>query len=190
MVIHGEEDFVLLSWWLDELATPQAHELEEHLFACDACTARLRELLGLRDSVRQALLDGQFATAVTAEFLQQLKDSGLRIREYRVPPGGSVACTVAPEDDLVVSRLEAPLTGVRQLDLIFDEGGTQHRAAHIPFDAAANEVTVIPPVAAIRKWGVATQRMRLVAVNLGSERVIGEYTFNHSPWEMGTLPVS
>jgi hypothetical protein len=182
MEFHGaEQDSALLAWWLDELPEAQAQELEEHLFSCDECSARLRELLELRDSVRRALLDGRFATAVTPEFLRQLKESGLRIREYRVPLGGSVACTVAPEDDLVVSRLEAPLAGVRQLDLIFDDGGTQHRAAHIPFDAGANEVTVIPPVALIRKWGVATLRMRLVAVNLGAERVIGEYTFNHTP---------
>jgi hypothetical protein len=180
---HGAEaDTVLLAWWLDELPEAEANELEEHLFACDECAARLKDLLGLRESVQRALLDARFVTAVSPGFLQQIKESGLRIREYRVAAGGSVTCTIAPEDDLVVSRLEAPLAGVRQLDLIFDDGGTQHRAAHIPFDAASGEVTVIPPVAVIRGWKSATQRMRLVAVNLGAERVIGEYTFNHSPW--------
>jgi hypothetical protein len=181
---HGADaDAALLAWWLDELPEAEANEFEEHLFACDECTARWERLSGLRESVKQALLDARFATAVSPGFLQQIKDSGLRIREYRVPAGGSVACTIAPGDDLVVSRLEAPLAGVRQLDLIFDDGGTQHRAAHIPFDAASGEVTVIPPVAVIRGWKAATQRMRLVAVNLGAERLIGEYTFNHSPWD-------
>jgi hypothetical protein len=181
--LHGPDgDAALLAWWLDELPEAEANELEEHLFACDECAARLERLSGLRRSVKQALLDARFATTVSPGFLRQIKDSGLRIREYRVPAGGSVACTIAPEDDLVVSRLEAPLAGVRQLDLIFDDGGTQHRAAHIPFDATSGEVAVIPPVAIIRGWKAATQRMRLVAVNLGAERVIGEYTFNHSPW--------
>ena len=181
---HGPDgDAALLAWWLDELPEAEADALEEHLFACDECAARLKSLLGLRESVKQALLDARFATAVSPGFLAQIRDSGLRLREYRVPAGSSVACTIAPEDDLVVSRLEAPLAGVRQLDLIFDDGGTQHRAAHIPFDAASGEVTVIPPVALIRGWKAATQRMRLVAVNLGAERVIGEYTFNHSPWD-------
>jgi len=176
----ADAEATLLAWWLDELDESQSNEIEEHLFGCEACSATLRELIALRDATRRALLEGKFATAVSPRFLQQLKDSGLRIREYRVPAGGSVACTITPDDDLVASRLEAPLAGVRQLDLIFDDGGTQHRAAHIPFDAAANEVTVIPPVAVIRGWKSATQRMRLVAVNLGAERVIGEYTFNHS----------
>ena len=181
---HGPDgDAALLAWWLDELPEAETDALEEHLFACDECAARLKSLLGLRASVKQALLDARFATAVSPGFLEQIRESGLRLREYRVPAGGSVACTIAPGDDLVVSRLEAPLAGVRQLDLIFDDGGTQHRAAHIPFDAASGEVTVIPPVALIRGWKAATQRMRLVAVNLGAERVIGEYTFNHSPWD-------
>ena len=182
--LHGQEgDAALLAWWLDELPEAEADEMEEHLFACDQCTARLRDLLALRESVKRALLAARFATAVTPRFLRQIRDSGLRVREYRVPAGGSVACTITPADDLIASRLEAPLAGVRQLDLIFDDGGTQHRAAHIPFDAASGEVTVIPPVALIRGWKAATQRMRLVAVNLGAERVIGEYTFNHSPWD-------
>ena len=181
--LHGPDgEATLLAWWLDELPEAEANEFEEHLFACDDCAARLESLLGLRGSVKQALLGARFATAVSPGFLQQMRESGLRLREYRVPAGGSVACTIAPEDDLIVSRLEASLAGVRQLDLIFDDGGTQHRAAHIPFDAASGEVTVIPPVALIRGWKTATQRMRLVAVNLGAEQVIGEYTFNHSPW--------
>src|SRR5262245_9566039 len=117
--LHGaDQDSALLAWWLDELAETEALELEEHLFGCDRCAARLQELLRRRDATRQALLDGQFATAVTPAFLEQLKVSGLRIREYRVPAGGSVACTIAPEDDLVASHLEAPLADVRQLDLV------------------------------------------------------------------------
>lgn len=180
---HGpEQDSALLAWWLDELGETQALEFEEHLFGCDECAGRLQRLLQLRDSVRGALLDAKFVTAVTPSFLQQLRESGLTLREYHVPRGGSVPCTIAPQDDLVVSRLEASLAGVRQLDIIFEEGSTQHRAAHIPFDAAANEVTVIPPVARLRHMKAVTQRMKLVAVNLGAEQLIGEYTFHHSPW--------
>lgn len=182
--LHGPEgDAALLAWWLDDIPEAEAYEIEEHLFTCDLCTKRLRDLLALRKSVKQALLGAHFATAVSPGFLQQTRASGLRVREYRVPAGGSVACTITPADDLVVSRLQAPLAGVRQLDIIFDDGRTSHRAAHIPFDSASGEVTVIPPVAVIRGWKSQTQRMRLVAVNLGAERVIGEYTFNHTAWD-------
>jgi hypothetical protein len=180
---HGEEqDSTLLAYWLDELGEPEAAEVEEHLFGCDACSARLRELLALRDSVRRALHESRFGTAVSAGFVQHLKDSGLRIREYLPEAGGSVMCTMAPDDDFIVSRLRAPLAGVRQLDLVWEDSGMQHRLVHVPFDPAANEVTFIPSVTMVRSLGAASQRARLVAVNLDSERVIAEYTFNHRPW--------
>ena len=36
---------------------------------------------------------------------------GLRVREYRVPAGGRVDCTVTADDDLLVSHLEGDFRG-------------------------------------------------------------------------------
>lgn len=182
LVHDADQDATLLAWWLDELDAEKSDEVEEHLFSCEVCSARLRQLLRLREAVHDALSDGQFGTVVTAKFIRGLTESGTRIREYRLPPGGSVLCTIAPQDDFVVSHLQAPLDDVRQLDLVIDADGETHRLGHVPFDAATNEVTFIPPVALLRRLGHASQRIRLVAVTLGGERVIGEYTFNHAPW--------
>jgi hypothetical protein len=177
-----KSDATLLAWWLDELDEEEAHEVEAHLFECDDCGARLRELLRLGEAVRRTLITGHVAGAVSGRFIERLREDGLHIREYRLAPGGSVACTVAPDDDLVVSYLEAPLEGVRQLDAVFDDHTGTHRATHIPFDAAANQVAFIAPTALLKTWGVAQQRVRLLTVAHGAERVIGEYTFDHSPW--------
>jgi hypothetical protein len=38
-----------------------------------------------------------------------------------------------------------------------------------------------PPHPLIAVNGVATRRVDLIAVSYGAERVIGRYTFNHSP---------
>jgi hypothetical protein len=178
----ADQDATLLAWWLDELDAEKSNEVEEHLFSCEVCSARLRQLLRLREAVCDALSDGHFGTVVTAKFIRSLTESGTRIREYRLPPGGSVLCTIAPQDDFVVSHLQAPLEGVRQLDLVIEAGDQVHRLAHVPFDAMSNEVTFIPPVATLRRLGQETQRLRLLAVTLDSERVLGEYTFNHQPW--------
>jgi hypothetical protein len=132
--------------------------------------------------LRGALLQGHVAGAVSHRFVDRLREDGLRIREYRLPTGGSVACTVAPDDDLVVSYLEAPLEGVRQLDAVVDDHTGTRRASHIPFDPSANEVTFIAPTALLKTGGAARQRVRLLAVAQGAERVVGEYTFEHSPW--------
>ena len=175
-------DSTLLAWWLDELDEEEANEVEAHLFECEECGARLRELLRLGAAVKRALLEGHVAGAVSGRFIDRLREDGLNIREYRLAAGGSVACTVAPDDDLVVSYLQAPLEGVRQLDAVFDDHTGTRRTAHIPFDAATNEVAFIAPTALLKTWGVAQQRVRLLTVAQGAERVIGEYTFNHAPW--------
>lgn len=185
MISHtfaSDLDAQLLAYWLDELEEGDAAQVEEHLFACAECTARLRRLLDLRSAVKGALATSQFATAVTPAFIDKLRNSGVRLREYTVEPGGSTFCTMAPQDDFVVSHLRAPLAGVEQVDLIFADEGAEHRVAHLPFNAQTGEVTVIPPVALLRSLGSATQRMRLLAVTPSSEQVIGEYTFNHEPW--------
>lgn len=183
-----KSDDMLLAWWLDELDEDEAQVIEEHLFECDECGARLRELLRLRAGVRDALLGGSVAGAFGVPFIGKLRKDGLRVREYHVPAGGSVACTVAPEDDLVVSYLQAPLEGVRQLDVEFEnEGGTQ-RASHIPFDAESGEVAVIVPTAWLKTMGSFTQKSRLYAVTLEGERLVGEYTFNHAKWGQPPIP--
>jgi hypothetical protein len=173
----------LLAYWLNELDQTAADAIDEHLFECDGCGARLRELLRVGGAIRRELLGGNVSTVVTEPFIRRLRDAGLRIREYNVQPGDSVNCTIAPDDDLVFSQLHAPFGELRQVDLVFDDpgGGPVHRARHIPFNAAAGKVTFIPPVTALRTLGHATQRMRLVSVENGAERVLGEYIFNHSP---------
>jgi len=175
-------DSTLLAWWLDELDEEEANDVEAHLFECEECGARLRELLRLGAAVKRALLEGHVAGAVSGRFIDRLREDGLKIREYRLAAGESVACTVAPDDDLVVSYLQAPLEGVRQLDAVFDDDTGTFRTRHIPFDAEANEVTFIAPTALLKTWNVAQQRVRLLAVAQDEERLIGEYTFNHAPW--------
>jgi hypothetical protein len=76
----------------------------------------------------------------------------------------------------------APLQDVRRLDLIFEGKGWRQRLQDIAFDPASGEVVFAPSVAELRKLGVTTQRAQLVAVSPEAERVIGNYTFNHSPY--------
>jgi hypothetical protein len=175
----------LLAYWLGELDDAGAEAVEEHLFRCDACGARLRELIQLGGAVRKALLKGEFGTVVTHSFTRRMQAAGVRIREYHLEPGGSVNCTIAPEDDLVISHLRAEVGDERQIDLVVDDGdgGSTHRCRHIAFNAGTGEVTFIPPVGLLRKLGKDRQRLRLMAVDKSSERLLGEYTFNHSPYD-------
>lgn len=173
-----------LAYWLGELDEAQALRFEEHLFACAACTDRLREIVDLGAGIRHELLHGNFGVMLPAAFVRSIKEAGLRVREYSLEPGGSVDCTVTPADDLVVSHLRAPLGGVRRLDIVIEDSmsGTL-RAIDVAFDPAAEGLTYVPSVAYLRTLRHAQQRVRLVAVEGEGERerVIADYTFNHYP---------
>jgi hypothetical protein len=115
--------------------------------------------------------------------VERLHLEGRKIREYRVPPGGAVQCTVGPEDDVVLARLVADLRDVARLDLVSRvDDGPEERLTDLPFDAATGEVLLSPPADVLRARPSHVERFRLVAVGPLGERLLGEYTFDHRPW--------
>lgn len=174
----------LLQYWLRELGETEEGRIEEHFLGCDACSAELRSLIELGEGVRTGVSGGLVQAVVTDIFIWRLAARGLRLRQYRVPRNGSVHCTIAPEDDVAVARLEAPLAGVERLDvLVFGpDSDTPEVLEDVPFDAAADEVVLTPNIAFLRTLPATTMRMQVVAVEQGRSRPLGEYTFIHTPW--------
>jgi len=177
----------LTAYWLGELDAADESELEEHVFGCAECGSRLRHLVQLGDGIKRAIRDGNLYAVLTAPFIRRLQEAGVRVREYRLQPGDSVLCTVKPDDDLVVAHLHAPLQNVHRLDVVFHDvtAGTSWRFEDVAFDPAADEVVLAPNVTELRRFTFVTQRVQLFAVENATERVIGEYTFNHSPYGSG-----
>jgi len=167
----------LVDYWFGDLPREEEEKFEEHLFGCDECAEKLADLVALGGAVQAAWREGAVRAVISHALFDAMKDQGLRLREYALSPGGSVQCTIAATDDFVVSRLSAPLGGVRRVDLVTDAG----RLSDVPFDAAAGEVLMCPAPAALKRRGKFTQHVSLVAVEEAGERVLGEYTFEHSP---------
>lgn len=172
----------LLAYWLGET---DAEAVEEHLFACAECSARLEEIAALGAGIRAVVREGRVGAVVSAPFVDALKRQGMRLREYRVPAGGSVACTLLADEDGVVSRVEASLAGVTRLDALqrTEAGGEvrEWRTEDVPFDAAAGQMLLLQPSAELRRMPAHVHRLQLVAVEGKAERVVGEYTFMHTP---------
>jgi len=172
----------LVAYWLGELPAADEAPLEEHVFGCAHCARRLEEIAALSAGVRAAVQDGKLSLVVSARFVETMQQAGLRLRQYRVEPGGSVNCTIRADDDAVISRLQAPLAGVKRVDFVRERmGGPQSRMDDVPFDPQSGEVLVIPSASWLKTTPAFTMRMRLIAVDEGGERPIGEYTFNHAP---------
>jgi hypothetical protein len=171
----------LLEYWLGELSAEAEAGVEEHFIGCAYCSAQLGELVALGNGIRALVPRGAAPLFVTQPLLDDLRGDGARVREYRLSPGESVQCTVHADDDLVVSRLRAPLAGVTRLDLVRIADDGEFRLPDIPFDAAAGEVIFCPPMELLRGLGACTERLRLVAVSERGERPIADYAFHHQP---------
>ena len=174
----------LVAYWLDEVDGEREERIDEHVLGCGDCAGALERIADLGGAIRRLAERGAVRTVVSAAFVGRLAAAGIRVNEYRVPRNGGVHCSLAPDDDVVIARLQAPLAGIAKLDLLLldDEGRHSERFADIPFDANAGEVVVAPQVARLRALPASTVRMRLVAVDAAGERLVGEYTFHHTPW--------
>ena len=173
----------LLEYWFDELAPNREQPIEEHLMACGHCASRLQEITNLASEIHASFQRGEIASVISLAFVEKMKGQGLRLREYRVPCGGSVQCTISASDDAVVARLQAPLEDVKRLDLLLlnERGEPPVKLLDIPFDPTVGEILFCPSAAALKKMPAHTDRIRLVAVDELGERTLGDYTFIHTP---------
>lgn len=177
----------LIEYWLGELDDAAGECIDEHVLGCAECSARLAQLVALGGGIRAAFQQGVVRAFVTDGFVKRLAERGVHIREYYVPCNGSVNCSVAPGDEVLVARLEAPLAGVGRVDAIsYLTDMPPEVFRDIPFDAAMGEVVVTPKIARIRVLPPHRHRIQLLAVDSQGERVIGDYTFNHAPFKPHT----
>jgi hypothetical protein len=174
---------VLVDYWLAALPTAEEEAVEEHLLACDHCGARLREVIALAEGIRQIACEGSLRMIVSDEFLKRAAEEGLRIRQYAPPAGGGVQCTVTAEDDFLIARLTANLTGAKRVDLsICDERGVEQlRLRDIPVHAETTVINYQESTTFAKAMPTSITIARLVAFDeAGSEHLLGEYTFNHT----------
>jgi hypothetical protein len=177
------EAATLMDYWLAALPPPAEEAVEEHLLTCDPCGDQLREVIALSEDLRTLARSGSLRVVVNDGFVQHARKSGHRVREYAPPRGGSVACTVAAEDDVLVARLAADLSGSTRVDLAFcdAEGIERQRLTDIPVRADAGGVIYQESITFAKASPSNTMIARLVAVDAdGAERLVGEYTFNHT----------
>jgi hypothetical protein len=174
----------LLAYWLGELDPDSEARTEEHYLGCAACSRRLEQLAALAGEVRAVTRMSGVDVVISDQFVRRLTDNGLQVREYSIPFNGSVNCTVAPEDEFVVARLEASLEGVERIDMVYvdSEGESQVRREDVPFIAGSRGVVYSTRINTVRALPATTLRVRLLAVDDRGERTLGEYTFNHTPY--------
>jgi hypothetical protein len=172
----------LLDYWLEDAEPGDVDAVEEHLLGCEACSRLLGSVVAIGGGVRRLSREGAVEMVVTPSFLARIAEQGLHTREYRVAPGGRVDCTVTPQDDILVARLLGNFGGLTRLDLITDqEGQPTHRVLDVPFNSEVGELIVAQAMPYVRKLRDARLQIRLVSPEATGDRLIGAYTFDHTP---------
>jgi hypothetical protein len=173
----------LMDYWLGALSDAAEGSVEEHLMACDPCGGRLHQAIALAEGLRRLARSGSLAVVVSDRFVKHAADTGLRVREYALARGEALPCTVAADDDLLVARLAVELRAASRVDLSWCDlrGVEQWRMTDIPIDADAGSVVCQQSITWAKAAPSGSMIARLLAVDeTGAERLLGEYTFNHT----------
>jgi len=181
LATHPDWD-ALVDYWLGDTDAAATEAIDAHLLQCDTCGSAFDEVVALAQGVKAAFAHGAVPSMVSTAFVERLKAGGRRVREYHVPRNGSVVCSVAPDDEVLISHMAVPLHGVTRLDAEFTLSflpGPPERAHDIPFDTAAGAVVMLPKLAEVRQHPSHRMVVRLLAVDGAGERELGHYTFNH-----------
>jgi hypothetical protein len=174
---------VLTDYWLALLPPSEQDRVEQHLLECDGCGDRLRGIIQLSEALSLLARSGALRVVVGEEFINHAVENGRRVRQYDFAPGQSVPCTISADDDLLVARLAADLSGVNQVDLSFCDlqGIERHRMTDIPVRTDAGRVILHESAVFGKTSPSMTMVGRLLAVGAdGGERLLGEYTFQHT----------
>lgn len=176
-------DRLLLEWWAGEIPFRDRRRVEEHLLTCASCSARAQGLHALAEGVASLVRSGRIQAVVTSGVVEQMRAEGRKVREYRVRAFGGVQCTLAPDDEFLVARLQARIDAGTRVDILSRiDDGPELRIPDIPLTVDGTEIILAAPVDEIGARPVHVERLRLVAVEEAGDRVIGDYTFNHTPW--------
>jgi hypothetical protein len=176
----------LIAYRQDELDVRDAERIEEHIFECEACSEQLETLERLGDGVARLMRSGLVFGGTTVSAVEKAAAEGLRVGWYRLEPGESMECTIAPGDDCNVARFAAPLADVERVDMsfVYTEAGVQTFATRfedLVVDRARQEVVLLHPAPMLRRLGRVTIQVEMVAHERGEQRTVARYTLFHSP---------
>ena len=175
-------DATLLDYWTGDLRDGGEIDLvEEHLFACGDCSARLHQMADLGTGLATLVRHGRISGIVSRALVNRLQRDGVHVRMFSLVPGETVPCAVFPGDDLIVTCLRADFSGVEAVTLsVTGPGGSQFaRYDDVPVSGPGGEVFWANPAALVHQ--MASMRLELALTSAGTSRAeLGQYVLEHS----------
>ena len=175
-------DETLLDYWARDLADgDETDRVEEHLFACGDCSARLRHVASLGAVLAALVRLGRVTGIVSRSLLNRMQRDGVHVRLYSLVPGDTMPCSVFPGDDLVAAGLRADFSAVDAVTLKVTGPGDSPMGDFddVPVSGLEGEVFWVLPAAVVRQ--MPSMRMELTLVSAGGTRAeLGTYVLEHS----------
>jgi hypothetical protein len=175
-------DETLLDYWARDLVDgDETDQVEEHLFACGDCSARLHDMASLGAGLAALAHQGRVRGIVSRTLLNRMQRDGVHVRLYSVVSGETVPCAVFPGDDLVVAALRADFSGVEAVTLSVTgpENSPSGEINDVPVFGPDAEVLWATPAAVVRQ--MPSMRLQLTLASAGATRAeLGRYVLDHS----------
>jgi hypothetical protein len=175
-------DGTLLDYWTHDLAdSDETDQVEEHLFTCADCSARLQRLAALGISLATLVRQGRVSGIVSRALLNRMQRDGLHVRLYSLVPGETVPCAVFPGDDLIVTSLRADFSAVEAVTLSVTGPGDSPfgQLDNVPVSKPDAEILWATPAAVVRQ--MPSMRLQITLASAGTTGTeLGTYVLEHS----------
>ena len=175
-------DGTLLDYWARDLAGgDETDRVEEHLFACGECSARLNRIAAVGPGLAALVRQGRISGIVSRTLLNRMQRDGIHVRMYSLMPGETVPCAVFPGDDLVVTALRADFSGVDAVTLSVTGTGDSSfsQLDNVPVPGPDAELFWATPAAVVRR--MTSTRLQLTLASAGDTGAeLGRYVLDHS----------
>jgi hypothetical protein len=174
-------DETLVDYWSGRLLLQPSEAIEEHVFSCAACAARLEAVVSMAAGITSLARRGRVSGIISRATLNKLQRDGVRVRIYSLSPGDVVPCAVFPDDDLVVTSMRGDFVGVDAVTISVSGAAPLSGLIldDVPVAAAEGELLWATPGSLIHQ--MPTSRITLtVTAGRANGRRIGEYVLDHS----------
>jgi hypothetical protein len=175
-------DAMLLDYWARDLRDgDEMSRVEEHLFACGDCSARLRQMAALGAGLAALVRQGRVSGIVSRAILTRLQRDGAHVRMFWLAPGETVPCAVFPGDEVIVTALRADFSGVDAVTLSVTgpDDSPFGRCDDVPVSGPRGEVLWANPAALLRQ--LPSMRLELTLTSTGAAPTeLGRYVLEHS----------
>lgn len=174
----SEDD--LLDYWTRAIDELEAERVEEHLFSCGDCAARLETLVSIGGGLRMLVKQGRVAGVISRSLLNRMQRDGVHVRMYSLLPGERVPCAAFPADDLLVLSLRGDFAAAEAVtvSLLGHADAILAQASDVPVAPRDVEILWATPGDAIRQ--MPSSRVRLRVTSQAPDQVLAEYELDHT----------